>query len=382
LDGLPGSKERIDLMQLHKDKFDLKDIAYIIRFMSNKSQVEAFESVVDVRKVSKKIKEKINNTTTRFNNLRLPINMTFGVEIEFEDIDHSVVALLSKATIDIQTDEWDIKPDTSLSNGAEIASPPLSDDKRCWCKLSEVCSFIDVIGGSAKMSCGGHIHFGVDYLGTDSKAWDNLFRIWAEVEPLIYKISNPEGEVSRESINKNAGSVAGYLQDMLEKGSVNISPEEGIKNLAMQISGGERGYGINLRNLFTGSKPTIEFRIPNGTVDYEEIRHNVLLFGKLLQVSKEMSERQAEGYKSEEFKALLESRLKEEEKLDRLLTLLFDSEEERKIFRRRWDSVKDKKSPFIITGELRYIAYATQDDLNGLADDEATPTIITTHTDK
>jgi len=169
------------------------------------------------------------------------------------------------------------------------------------------------------------------------------------------------------------------LQDILSKGSVEVSPEVDIRNLAMQLSGAQRDYGINLENLVTGSKPTIEFRMPNGTVDYEEIRHNILLFGRLLQVSKEI---QTEGYKSEQFKALLESRLKEEEKLDRLLTLLFDSEEERKIFRRRWDSVKDKKSPFIITGELRYIAYATQDDLNGLADDEATPTIITTHTDK
>ena len=48
--------------------------------------------------------------------------------------------------------------------------------------------------------------------------------------------------------------------------------------------------------------------------------------------------------KQQYFEKLLNRNVSEEEKLNLLLDLLFDSEEEKDIFRKRWLSVKDKSS--------------------------------------
>ena len=69
------------------------------------------------------------------------------------------------------------------------------------------------------------------------------------------------------------------------------------------------------------------------------IKENIYLFASLLKVSREIS--LDPKYKEEEFETIKDKNLSEAEKTEVLLNILFEDEDEKQIYRRRWDSVKD-----------------------------------------
>ena len=82
--------------------------------------------------------------------------------------------------------------------------------------------------------------------------------------------------------------------------------------------------------------------MPNGTIDINVIRENIRLFGQLLSISKQMSNNP--DYKKDTFLTLKNHDLTEREKVECLLELLFDDEQEKSIYRQRWNAVKENDS--------------------------------------
>jgi len=282
--------------------------------------------------------------------LNLPTNLTFGCELEFVGITlKKLKEVIVCSGMGHLFFDWRIKKDGSvliekkdksgkvsvISRGAECVSPILEDTKKSWEDLDTLCSFIRILGGRANASCGGHIHFGKDVLGFDTKAWETFFTIWREVEPIMYIITNRRGESSRARIGKYASGIEEKIDNNLS--SISIKNQAELQEFAKRISDKDRYKGINLINIAseTSKKDTIEFRLPNGTIDYNIIRENVLLYGRLLQVAKMRSVDPT--IKQKEYDLFMERDLPEEEKVKRLLDLVFFDEKEKDIFYKRWE---------------------------------------------
>ena len=82
----------------------------------------------------------------------------------------------------------------------------------------------------------------------------------------------------------------------------------------------------------------IEIRIFNSSLEPEIIFQDLLLVAKVFEVS--LNNAKNNDYKKEEFDRLLLHDVTEETKLKNLLDLLFDTPEEKEIFRKRWESIR------------------------------------------
>ena len=84
----------------------------------------------------------------------------------------------------------------------------------------------------------------------------------------------------------------------------------------------------------------IEIRIFNSSLDPEIIFQDLLLVGKIFEVS--LRNAKDSNYKKGEFDRLILHNVTEDDKVDNLLKLLFDKAEQRTIFKKRWQSVNKK----------------------------------------
>ena len=184
----------------------------------------------------------------------------------------------------------------------------------------------------------GHIHFNAKFLGKDFKAWENFFTIYNECEELFYKITNKEGQPPRKGITQYAQTSNKTIVNTFENGRISIKTQEDL-DLIIEALKDTRNRGINLSNIEEEGINTIEFRMPNGTIDINVIRENIRLFGQLLSISKQMSNNP--DYKKDTFLELKAHDLTEREKVECLLELLFDDEQEKSIYRQRWNAVKE-----------------------------------------
>lgn len=216
------------------------------------------------------------------NILGLDKNITFGLELEFENAQISkIVSYLNAFS------HWTIKSDSTLTNGAEITSPILHDNLKTWKELEKICNIVKQYVQIGKHS-GGHIHIGTQTLGDEKQSWLNFIRLWSVYENVIYRFTYNEYLSSRSSLEKYACPIGKCLSEdyeelMFRSGSANIKD---IVNLIAH----RRNQAINFFNTAyynsnTG-KNTIEFRCPNGTFESVIWQNNVNLFVKLLEYSK------------------------------------------------------------------------------------------------
>lgn len=217
-------------------------------------------------------------------NLGLGRKITFGLELEFEDADVSLI--INKLREDSSFNDWKIKNDTTLYRGAEINSPILRDTNNSWNNLQKVCSIIDghaVIGSSS----GGHIHVGTKVIGEKRESWLNFIKLWSVYENIIYRFSYGDFLTSRSSIVKYASPMTKVFwrdyQRLSRYGRLNTF--EVIREISHK-----RNQAVNFNNVSdlkkTANKNTIEFRCPNGTIDPVIWQNNVNLFVNMLLYSK------------------------------------------------------------------------------------------------
>ena len=135
--------------------------------------------------------------------------------------------------------------------------------------------------------CGGHIHIGADYL-TKPESWKNLTEIWGNAENIMYAISNKSGDKPRYGVPQFARPISSNFEEILNKGTIDLKSEEDLKKFlkdAQKDKDGkiDRYYGINFANVGE-DKNTIEFRLPNGTIDAKTWIENINLFGGIISV--------------------------------------------------------------------------------------------------
>lgn len=260
-------------------------------------------------------------------------------------------------------------------------------------------------GAYTDHTCGGHIHFDSTILQQNPEAMKNFLRLWAESEELVYKMCNDKNDpirpgaintsgttlvdvcktalqsplpkqtevkslrdlikIARETaknvgnnlVNANrkiniilndnlvsrngmAAPIGQKIQKQIEKKNLKLGkPRSMIYREAFVKTKltPERYTGLNLTNLGNKKKNTIEFRMSNGTINPQTIKENVFLYASLIKTAVDLSQ----GSKVEEAQKLYDTNVTEEEKVNNFLNLIMDRQEDRQVYKDRWESVKD-----------------------------------------
>ncbi len=299
---------------------------------------------------------------TKISPITLLGQMTIGVEIESEglasreEIEKIIGNLLKERT-------WELSSDITLINGTEAISPILRKDTASH-EIYTVCNALYSLGQETSERCGGHIHIGADYL-TDLQDWKNLRNIWNNTEKILYIISNRKGEIPREEVLKYAKPISG--KDESKQKTINLESESDLENFIAGIKKiqGDRFSAINYVNVGEEEKNTIEFRLPNGTLDPTTWIENINLFGGLVRVSHELSEimLKSEEQRTEEEKKMLYNyeviqTEQDERKVAEALIGLCVSQEQMQTYLDRYDENSEllEKTPKIndgLKGQIR-----------------------------
>ncbi len=260
---------------------------------TKKAAVFAAYTIKDAKKRKDILKSlKVENSELK-SKVDIPDDMTVGIEIES-------IGSFSKEIQNLKTlifTEWEAKKDGSLGNdegipGVEVTSPILrGDDPEINNKIAYVSNFLTNEGQTTNNSCGGHIHIGADYF-KDYESYQNLVDLWINCEKVLYIISNQVGEVPRENISDYAKPISKPFEKVVEGGFVDFANIESLRDIEGQLNFvSKRCYGINFSNLSNYvDKHTIEFRIPNGTVNPNTWIENINLFGNLLKKCQTITE--------------------------------------------------------------------------------------------
>ncbi len=253
-------------------------------------------------------------------------------------------------------------------------------------------------------TCGGHVHFDATELLKNPNAMRIFLKIYAESEMLIYKICNDKNDPIRpgaiESSHTTLIDVVKTLlkspipKDISGKSGVQVTKDvlNNVKNNAInankkvnvilndillsrngmaapignkikkQILNGnlklgkpksmayryifvrnklnaDRYGGLNLSNLGDKKKNTIEFRMSNGTVNPRVIKENVFLYASLIDTALRIEQEPEKYYKK--LGDFCKRDVSEEEKLDNFLKLIMENEEDRQVYKERWETVKN-----------------------------------------
>lgn len=277
---------------------------------------------------------------TKYKKMGIDPKMTVGIEIEAE-------GMWSELLIEYQKNiwDWEIESEISLIGGVEIKSPHLRDREKEITEIYQITKMMKELGLSIGQSCGGHIHIGADYLNT-LEEYKELFEIYGNAEEILYIISNKPNEIPRNGVAEYAIPVAEKWNTYKE---IPKTKDEFIE-VAKQIQGNSKTCSINVKNIGNACKNTIEFRVPNGTIDADVWIENIRLYGRIMQSAKEIAEiknkhkEQKEITPEEQRKIIAKYKLKhgnsEDEKMKNLMELLFD-EKEQEVYWQRYNTNKE-----------------------------------------
>ena len=293
-----GQKGVIDLIKFTQDKEYIKKCITDMEFIreDKSTTVELILASGDINFIQdcensldleQKDIEKLRMFTTE-SKINLPPNMTIGIEIETEGKENDNSELIKNSLRDTS---WKAKGDGSLVNGTEVVSPILtSKDGNVSNEIKSVCAILNGIPQIISERCGGHIHIGADYL-TDKQDWINLIGIWTSSEKVLYTICNKEGDIPREGVPRYAQPISKKIEGAMESGTINLDGEEDLLKFANEVVQiqGSRYSGINFCNVGKYGKNTVEFRLPNGTINPNTWIENINLFGGIVKSAHELT---------------------------------------------------------------------------------------------
>lgn len=246
--------------------------------------------------------------------------------------------------------------------GAEIISPILHDNSHDWETINDVCSHIKNYPGTkgpdviANSKCGLHIHFDANLLTQSPEIMKTFLTLWPHMEELTYKMCNDKNDPIRKSTLNRSKSAIKQFRKIAAPIGKKLTKKINENNLKLSYKNfgflkrhlvaplkldNKRFNGLNLSNIGNPNKNTIEFRMSNGTIDPEIIKQNVFLYSSIINTARNIALQN--GYKKEELQEFLKDNISEKQKAISFTNLIFDNNDDRKIYIDRWASVKDAK---------------------------------------
>lgn len=287
------------------------------------------------------VKELLLDGNRKYSRFGLSDETTIGIEIECEGELFEVLTWLQGIPSGLYEGSWFPKNDGSLEDGTEVVSPILKDSSDGVEDLYMVCNLLKRCNMQTSQRCGGHIHIGSDCLKS-KEAYANLYEIFGNTERIISLMCNEEWTIPRESVTEVAEPVSPKVENAIQRGTVDLNETDDIDQfiVKMQLVQKHRDSSLNIRNI-NESKNTIEFRMPNGTLNAETWVENVRLFGRMVEMAQQLAEIEKKSIKTDREKELLDIKewlkedIDEEEKMELLLNMLFN-EDEREVYRNRY----------------------------------------------
>lgn len=217
--------------------------------------------------------------------LNLPLFVSFGVEIEYEQLLKSNV----DSYVEKFQDNWISKHDGSLRLGGEINSPVMFDHPKYWNELKNICDFLKRYHADTLHRAGGHVHVGVQTLGDDYDAWINFIKILIVYEHVLYRFFYGDKISARKGILKYASPMADDLYNGLDYYMDMDDYKDILVDLYAHFG---RNRCVNFGNVnYTHvgeflNRNTIEFRVPNGTSNEVIWQNNINVVTKMLLASR------------------------------------------------------------------------------------------------
>ena len=240
-------------------------------------------------------------------NLNLNKNITFGVEIEFDNARKKYVSddIMAAYTKKIINKPWKLENDETIYNGTktystkggEAISDILKDNRDTWNNIKTVCNIIKNNRGYINNNCGSHVHIGAKILDDNIKHYDRLMKLWIIYEDIILRFCYGETNKPRNNFNQFAGSPFflfkiiydnfydnNKLQLTFEQFIRGVNSSINYKNLAISFRTLEEEYVKNkYKEIDDWYKyRTIEFRAANGTLNPTIWQNYINLYTKLL----------------------------------------------------------------------------------------------------
>jgi hypothetical protein len=215
----------------------------------------------------------------------------FGVEIEFYGIED----YLTRENVKLHLENkgyfgkgWIVKPeeDMNCSVGTdyrgEITSPILTNSIEDLKDLKNVLEEVRNLGARSNQRCGAHIHFDAERLTHDNVRFlQNLLLLHMCYEEIIFKFAAGKMENIRKSVNAHASPLIEQMSyyDLKRFIYEDVDYDDFYH---IFIDGASRNASLNLSNLRNGGLNTIEFRIPDGTLDEFIWFNNINVFGLMI----------------------------------------------------------------------------------------------------
>lgn len=255
--------------------------------------------------------------------------ITFGLELEC--LTENYKEVLNCENI---LKNWKITKDASVKKGVEIISPVLSYDQESIKELKYVCEMLARNNFSVDSTCGGHVHLGFDYFENVNE-YAIFLTLYSRIEILLYIIGNRSGTTTRDGFSEFAIFLNDDTLNIVN--NINYAKFNSMDSYVDLIKGTQyhKFYGLNLTNIGNKEKNTIEFRFPNGELDFNEIIHNVKLFAKLFEVSKEITYTRDKKLLSL-YRDIISS-YDIDMQIENLLDLLFDNDLDKEFYMDRYE---------------------------------------------
>ena len=324
-------------------------------------------------------------------NLTIPNDMQFGIEIESDG--PSKFNILKESFFNDLG--WKTIIDSNLS---EVISPILNGGtKQNTQRIYQICRKLQKMGQHSSLKGGAHVHISNKYLDSIA-AIQNLMDIWCNCEKIMFCISNPPGEITRQDGVYYAYPISKMLYQNYNKLIRDNSEEYSeCEKYEMDITSTANKYDpyassemhYRALNLYT-IHHTFEFRIANSTVNPETWIENINLFGGIIKAAKELTDiqkkpkkqrTQEENYKIACLYKINDDSISEQKRLEALLNLDI-CKEERNIYLERYlknlillkENQQLEKSLMskISEGKIHYnqTSYKESMELDGLEDIE------------
>ncbi len=215
--------------------------------------------------------------------LGLPSSVSFGLELEYENLNEILVS----SYIDAELDSWESGTDGTVNSGGEVRSPKLHDTVEAWKELQIICRYLKSNGATTLNKAGGHIHVGAHVLGEDNEAWLTFLKLYSVYEHVLFRFFYGDKINERCTMEEYAPPIAASIKKVIElvkRGrNLHFSFESELPDKYGAINFGHVNF-VRLNHELR--KNTIEFRVPNATTNEVIEQNNVNVATKMLVAAK------------------------------------------------------------------------------------------------
>ena len=228
--------------------------------------------------------------------LGLDDKVTFGLEIEFEDL---LLDIAQDEIFKLPVDEgWNVVLEQTVDpfqghstfiHGGECNSPICMDEideVTTWKELKIVCDKLKELGAHCGELSGGHIHIGAQIFEANKNYLANFLKLWMIYENVIYQMGYA-GKGPRSVIDDNAKKMNYLLKDVIWDIDDMDDYYALVTKLTRIFSDGAHGINFNKMKYDTFLLDnTMEFRYPNGSLIPFVWQNNVNFITKLINYAK------------------------------------------------------------------------------------------------